>query len=282
MSEHYNHLNPEEMVEYTTHTGELKAHKRTIKSLLNGFIAGVFIALAAYGSLVASYSFLGSLSTYGLGKLIAGVVFAAGLIMVLIGGGELFTGNSLLIVSYLNKKISLREMLHNWLFVYLGNFIGSLVVLALIYFSGLLAHNQPLALTGLNMAVSKVNHSFIEAVCLGVLCNILVAAAVWMSYATKDVAGRILAIFFPVMLFILSGFEHSVANMFYLPLGLLLKGEFGTALLASGTSGSALAQLTVPNALFNNLLPVTIGNIIGGCLFIGILYWYSNRKETMK
>ena len=271
-------LTPQEMVEYTSHTGEHKAHKKIIKTMLNGYIAGTFIGLAAFGSLMASQNLLINPETYGIGKLISGIIFASGLVMVLIAGGELFTGNSLLIVSFLNKEITLKDMFKNWTLVYLGNLLGCLTIVGLVAISGLIHHGDAIGIVTLKMVSNKVNNTFMQSLSLGILCNILVAVAVWMSYATKDVVGKIWAVFFPVMLFVLSGYEHSIANMFYIPMGMILKPEFTQFVLEKGVSFQALSNISI-QGMISNLIPVTIGNIIGGCLFIGVLYWYSNRNE---
>ena len=281
MSEYHTNLTPTEMVEYTAESGEKKAHRSILRQTLMGYIGGVFIGLATYGSLAAAHGLLNNPATYGIGKLVSGIVFAAGLIMVLISGGDLFTGNTLLFVSFLKKKIALWEMLENWIFVYLGNFLGALTMVFLIIVSGMVDHQELLGVVSLNIAVTKVNYSFIQAFVLGVLCNILVAGAVWMSYSTKTVSGKIWAIFFPVMLFILSGYEHSVANMFYVPFGLFLKGHFSKLALAGGASEAALANLNIQSLLMKSLVPVTLGNIVGGCLLIGGLYWFVNKNDKV-
>jgi Formate/nitrite family of transporters len=277
MIEEHENLTPHETFDYTTALGVKKVHKSISQMLILGFIAGVFIALASYGSIVGSHSLTLRMQTYAIGKFISGLIFTAGLILVLVSGGELFTGNSLIIMGVLQKKVTLRQMLRNWFFVYIGNFFGSLFTVALIIISGVPQHHDELALASLQMAITKVNYSFPQGLALGVLCNILVAAAVWMSYSSTNILSRAGIVFFPIMLFITSGYEHSIADMFYIPYGMALKGEFADTALAAGTTVDALAKLNLQGLFLNSLLPVTLGNIIGGCVFIGGIYWFTNK-----
>jgi Formate/nitrite family of transporters len=278
MDTEHDYLSPQETVEYTEDAGVKKVHKPILKMIISGFIAGVFIALASYGSLVGAHGLLSTEAKYGLGKFISGIIFTTGLIMVLISGGDLFTGNSLLFMGLLDKKITLKKMLKNWFFVYIGNMLGSLAVVILVYLTKTPQHNEILSQVSLSYAITKTNLGFVEAFSLGILCNILVASAVWMSYSTHSVEGRIWAIFFPIMLFITSGYEHCVANMFYIPFGILLKNDFAPSMLASGkTTLEALANLNINGFIINSLLPVTLGNIIGGCGFVAAINWYNNH-----
>ena len=277
MTEEHENLTPHEALEYTAALGVKKVNKSISQMLVLGFMAGVFIALASYGSIVGSHSLTLRMETYALGKFVSGLIFTTGLILVLVSGGDLFTGNTLIIMSVLQKKVTVLKMLRNWLFVYIGNFIGSVVTVILIIISGVPQHRPELALASLQMAVSKVNYSFPQAVVLGILCNILVASAVWMSYSSKNILTRAGISFFPIMLFITSGYEHSVADMFYIPYGMALKNEFSQAALAAGTSATELANLNWHGLFITSLFPVTLGNIIGGCLFIGTIYWFTNK-----
>lgn len=231
------------------------------KMLLLGIFAGAFIAFGAVGSQVAAVS----IQAASLGKFIGACVFAVGLMMVLCAGAELFTGNCLLIIPVMEKKASFAGMLKNWVFVYIGNLIGSLLVaLAVTYGHVASLFDNGVAGTIVKTAAAKVSMPFSDAVIKGILCNILVCIAVWVSFAARELAGKIIGLMLPIMLFVLCGYEHSVANMYFIPAGIFTSGEYGIA--AKGvTWGSFFA---------NNLLPVTIGNIIGGCLIVGLGYWF--------
>jgi len=194
--------------------------------------------------------------------------------LVVIGGAELFTGNNLISLACCQGKAAWSGLAKNWVVVYAGNFVGS-VLLAGIVFLGFYAFRDPGALgtLALTTANAKVSLGFTEAVFRGILCNWLVCLAVWLAASSKDTVGKIFAIFFPIMAFVAMGFEHSIANMFFIPVGLFLK-DFAGATLTSGS----LDNLTWAGFLGNNLLPVTIGNIIGGVVFVAVLYWYAYLK----
>lgn len=264
---------PQEIAELSVDIGVKKVQMSIYKMLALGILAGAYIAFAAEGSTLAMHDVLG----VGLGRFIAGIIFSTGLILVVIGGAELFTGNTLLGIAWLAQKITLRGVFRNWFWVYIGNFIGSILLAVLMDLSALWDYNNTLhGIYALKIALGKVNLSFSAALVRGILCNWLVCLAVWMAYSAKDTAGKILAIFFPIMLFITSAFEHCVANMYYLTAGLLLKNY---PAIASAFSPAELDQLTLQTMLLYNLLPVTIGNIIGGVVFVGGFYWYSYLKK---
>jgi len=187
--------------------------------------------------------------------------------LVVIGGAELFTGNNLITIACCDRKAAVSGLLKNWVVVYIGNFAGSLL-LALIVFGGFYAYRDPgvMGSFALSIADAKVNLAFIEAVCRGILCNWLVCLAVWLAASSADTVGKIFGIFFPIMAFVTMGFEHSIANMYFVPVGIFLKDWAGL---------SASANLTWAGFLQYNLLPVTIGNIIGGAFFVGVIYWYT-------
>jgi formate/nitrite transporter len=262
-----------------TGIGEKKAALPVHKQFLLGVMAGMFIALASQGSSQAIHT----IESVGIGKTVAGALFATGLVLVVIAGGELFTGNCLMIIALLQKKIKLSAMLRGWLVVYLGNFAGSLIVAGMVYLSG--QWNFTGGMLGgfvIKTAVSKVSLDFWNAFFMGVLCNILVCAAVWMAAAAKDIAGKTLVIFFPIWLFITSGFEHSVANMYYISAGILAKGNelWAAQAAAQGVTPERLALLGWPSFLIGNLLPVTLGNIVGGAVLIGVIYWLVYLKDA--
>jgi formate/nitrite transporter len=267
------YLDPKEIAEKFVETGCKKANLPSYKLLLLGILAGAFIAFAAEGSNVAIHT----ISSVGLGKALAGAIFATGLMMVVITGAELFTGNTLIVVSCIEGQSKWINMLRNWFFVYLGNFLGSLVIVLLIFYSGQLDFSNGL-LGGftIKVAVYKTGLSFAKAFFMGILCNWLVCLAVWMASAAKDITGKLLAIFFPIWLFIASGFEHSIANMYYIPVGILAKtnASWAQAAVSLGVTSEKLIHLNWETFL-GNLIPVTLGNIVGGSVFVGMIYWGS-------
>lgn len=268
------HLNPPEITERFVEVGCKKAVLPVYKLLLLGVLAGAFIAFAAEGSNTAIHT----ISSVGLGKALAGALFATGLMMVVITGAELFTGNTLIVVACLEGESRWLKLLKNWIFVYIGNFIGSMIIVYFILFSGQFNFSNGL-LGGftIKLAVYKTGLTFANAFFMGILCNWLVCMAVWMAFATKDITGKLLAIFFPIWLFITSGFEHSVANMYYIPAGILAKSnpQWVQAAASLGVTPEKLAHLNWGTFAVNNLIPVTLGNIVGGSLFVGIIYWVS-------
>jgi len=278
-------LSPPEIAEETVKNGIKKSELTVIKMLMLGFLAGAFIAFAAEGSNMAAYNLFANAATYGLGKALAGAIFGTGLMLVVIAGGELFTGNVLILTAVIDRKVRINKMLKNWLFVYIGNFIGSVFLAWLMNLSGLFESSAGLlGVVTMKIAVYKVNLSFTKAFVLGIMCNWLVCLAVWMAWGAKDITGKIFAIFFPIWLFITSGFEHSVANMYYVPAGIIAKGSEAmmAAAAAHGLSAEVLSALTWNSFLVNNLLPVTLGNIVGGGVFLCFFYWMSYLKENKK
>ena len=275
-----NYLAPNEIASYTIDTGVKKVSKKYFIQFLLGILAGVFIAFAAEGSNVSAYGLWSKPETYGLGKAMAGALFGTGLMLVIIAGADLFTGNTLIIMGVLEKKIKLKDMLMNWTLVYLGNFVGSLLVAYMIVNSGQLhMGGNMLAGTTIKIASAKVSLSFTNAFFLGIMCNWLVCLAVWLSYSAKDITGKILGIFFPIWLFITSGFEHSVANMYYISAGILAKSTPHYA-HASNLSEQTLNALNWKSFIFSNLLPVTLGNIVGGAFFVGAAYWFIYIRKS--
>ncbi len=238
-------------------------------------LAGVFIAFGAQlFLLVSSDSTLG----FGFTRFLGGSVFTVGLMMVVVGGAELFTGNNLVLIAALNKRITWGELLRSWFFVYIGNFVGSILIAAFLFWGGTWALNGNLAgATALKAASSKVSMTFAQAFFRGILCNWLVCMAVWMAMASKDVIGKLFAIYFPIMAFVASGFEHSVANMFFLPYGIFLK-SIPKVVEATGKTLSDFAALNWGTLFTKNLIPVTLGNIIGGAIFVGMVYWFVYLK----
>ncbi|MBO0475653.1 formate/nitrite transporter family protein [Vagococcus sp. DIV0080] len=279
-----NYLIPSEIAEKTIEIGIKKVKTPVIHLLVLGFLAGAFIAFASEGSNMAAYNLLAQSESYGLGKALAGAIFGTGLMLVVLAGGELFTGNTLILLSVLDKKVTWVEMCRNWLVVYLGNLLGSLFIVFLIIESGQLSSSENLlgAMT-IKIAIGKVKLSFLQGIVLGIMCNWLVCLAVWLAYGALDMTGKIVAIFFPIWLFITSGFEHSIANMYYIPVGILAKQQssYYEKALSLGVSKDTLDSLNWQSFFLRNLLPVTIGNIIGGTVFVALIYWFVYKKRTM-
>lgn len=268
-------LTPAEMVEKAGNLGIKKAALPLMNLLPLAFLAGTYIAFGAVFASVVATGMPGEWP-YGFMKLLQGLVFSMGLILVVVGGGELFTGNVLLVIAWAQKKIGLLSLLRNWLFVYIGNFVGSLTVVFLILISKeYLASKGALGALMLSTANAKVQYGFMQALVLGILCNIMVCLAVWLTYSGRSTTDKILAIIFPITFFIAAGFEHSVANMYIIPLGLLLN-VIDPGFVASLSLD--LTHLTWNSFLVGNLLPVTLGNIIGGGFFVGVLNLWSYRK----
>lgn len=271
-------LKPNEILEASFQASETKAESGFGKLAILSILAGAFIAFAAEGSNMAAFNLLASAGTYGLGKVLAGVVFGTGLMLVVLCGGELFTGNTLMLAATAEGRIRPGKMLRNWGIVYIGNLIGALLIVFAISVSGLLeSGGGMLGAVTLKIASAKVNLSFSQALILGILCNWLVCLAVWLSYGADTMAGKILGIFFPIWLFVTSGFEHSIANMYYIPVGILAKGS-ETFVELAGIAPEILENLTWQGFFLSNLLPVTLGNILGGGIFVGMAYRYAYRK----
>lgn len=243
-------LTPVEITNATINTSITKANLKLNQCMLLGILAGMFIGFGAFGNIVFTQT-LASIDI-GLAKFAGAVVFPVGLILVVVCGAELFTGNNLMTLAVLDKKISLKKMFRNWGLVYLANLIGSLLLVALIYESGLLVEDG--AIKAIYIAESKATLSIYQAFFRGVLCNILVVLAVWMATASQDIISKLFACWFPIMLFVLCGFEHSVANMFFIPMGMVL-----------GADVSVIQFIA-------NLMVVTIGNIVGGAIVIPFIY----------
>lgn len=279
------YLTPAEICSATIETGVKKAALSVKSQLILGFLAGTFIAFASEGSNMGAFNLLARPETYGLGKAMAGAIFGTGLMLVVIAGGELFTGNTMMVGALAEKRINLTGLLRNWLMVYLGNFLGSVFIAWLMNVSGLFnSGDAMLGAVTIKIAATKTGLAFGPAVALGIMCNWLVCLAVWMAYGAKDITGKIFGIFFPIWLFITSGFEHSVANMYYIPAGIMAKSN-PTWLHAAVEHGLPMAKVEGLNWLTfvtKNLVPVTLGNILGGGLFVMMAYVWAYRRPAGK
>jgi formate/nitrite transporter len=234
-----------------------------------GILAGAYIGFG--GLLSTSVTFdLAARAGIGIAKVVAGSAFSLGLMLVVIAGAELFTGNNLMVSSVMSREITLTTMCQRWALVYVANFLGSILLALLFLLSGLWkTGNGALGTAAVGIAMSKLGLSFSEALFRAIGCNWLVCLAVWMALAARQTIGKIFAIFFPIMGFVAIGFEHCVANMYFIPVAIFLKSWAGVAVPA-GADPQALGWLSF---LWKNLLPVTIGNIIGGAVFVGMSYW---------
>ncbi len=255
-----------------------KTRESILRLTILGFFAGVYIGFGAQLAIMVTYD-LAAFVGVGMSKLIGGAVFSVGLMLVVVAGAELFTGNNLIFLSVLDRQVRIRKLLRNWTIVYFANLVGSLLLVLLMYWSGLWKTDGGLVgAKALSIANAKVNLTFLQAFARGILCNWLVCLAVWMAVSARAVAGKVFAVFFPITAFVASGFEHSIANMFFIPMGLALKGQ-ATIVATAGLTG-ALSNLTIGRMIIRNLVPVTIGNIIGGSFFVATLYWLVYiRKE---
>ncbi|MEN7974154.1 MAG: formate/nitrite transporter family protein, partial [Verrucomicrobiota bacterium] len=268
---------PAEMAKRAEASAIRKANRDFISAFFLAVQAGSFIAFgAALFTSVIHDSALG----LGLTKLIGGMTFSLGLILVIIAGADLFTGDTLMVMGCFSGAIKVSKMLRGWAFVFLGNLAGALAILTLMHFSGHWNGNGgAIGAKALAIANAKVNLTFIQAFASGMLCNILVCLAIWLCYSSRSVTDKILSIVFPITAFVAMGFEHSIANMYFVPAGLVLKHNPEIVGLLGNTD---LSNLTTGGFLLKNLLPVTIGNMVGGAIFVGTIYWILYLRKPEK
>jgi formate transporter FocA len=279
-------LMPAEMAKRAEYVGVRKAETPVITMLALAILAGAFIAM---GAIFATTIWSGGMTIldpdkatafttalpYGVQRLLGGLVFCLGLILVVVGGAELFTGNNLIVMAWASHKVTTGGLLRNWTIVYAGNFIGSLGTAILMFSSKqYMFSNGAVGLQALNIANAKVGLDFVQAVALGILCNALVCLAVWMTFSARSTMDKIAAIIFPITAFVAAGFEHSIANMYFIPIGLFIKSFAGEGFwTAIGKTAADFPALTWSNFFIKNLIPVTIGNIIGGVFLVAAIYW---------
>jgi len=268
-------LPPPEMAGKAETVGVTKSKLDALSTVLLGILAGAFIGFGAMlCTLVTTDAGLG----FGLTKLLGGVVFCLGLILVVVAGAELFTGNCLMVMAWFGGKIGLGRLLRNWGLVYFANLVGSLALVGLMFYTlqwGF--HNNEVGANAVLIANAKVNLSFTSALARGILCNALVCLAIWLCFSARSVVGKIAAILFPITAFVAAGFEHSIANMYFIPMGILVASQ-PDVLQTAGLTSTAVANLNIAGFV-GNLVPVTIGNIIGGSLFVGGMYWASYLRQ---
>lgn len=268
---------PPEVAHQAEAVGVTKGTRDTLSTVLLGILAGVFIGLGAmFCTLVTTDAGLG----FGLTKLLGGVAFCLGLILVVVAGAELFTGNCLIIMSWMSGRTSLVQLLRNWGLVYFANLLGGLSIAGLMFYTYQWMFNDyGVGAHALLIANAKVNYGFCSALARGIMCNVLVCLAIWLCFSARTVTGKILSILFPITAFVAAGFEHSIANMYFIPMGILLASQ-PAILEAAGVTANGIANLSWLGFV-GNLVPVTIGNIIGGGIFVGAVYWlvYLRRER---
>ena len=263
--DNFDAYSPPQIAQLVENVGVHKATLPLLQTVTLAVLAGAFIA---FGGMFYTVVVTGSELGIGVTRLLGGVAFSLGLILVVVGGAELFTGNNLIVMAWADRKVTTAELLRNWGLVYVANFIGALGTVALVHLSGTLhLGNDAVMETAIVIATNKVQLGFIEAFTRGILCNTLVCLAIWLCFASHRVSGKILSIIFPISAFVALGFEHSVANMYLIPVGML----------ASGNTIDVTALLA-------NLIPVTLGNVVGGGVFVALVYWlvylYGKRQAA--
>ena len=274
-----NHFNtPAETIELNMKACENKTVLPLGKMILLGIMAGAFIALGGAASSTAAHA----IENVGLARAMAGVIFPVGLMLIVFLGGELFTGNCLIVMDVFAKRTTWKRLLYNLVVVYFSNLIGALIIDTLLVFSGNLNYSGGLlGAYKIKVAVGKLGVAPIQAITSGILCNLLVCLAVLMATCAKDIVGKVWAIFFPICAFVIGGFEHCVANMFYIPAGMMAAANPDYATMAQqayGITADQLAGLTVIGSL-QNFIPVTIGNILGGMVFTGLPLYLIYKKK---
>jgi formate transporter len=273
---------PPEMAVRAEEVGAKKALMGWRNTLALGILAGAFISLGAIFSNTVTAG-PNSAFPFGVTRLLGGLAFSLGLILVVVAGAELFTGNNLIVMAWANRRVSTRHILRNWSLVYLGNFIGSIATAILMYFTRYYLFGSGfIGLNMLNSANAKCELDFIQAIALGIACNALVCLAVWLCYSARTTTDKILSIIFPISAFVAAGFEHCVANMYIIPMALFIKAGAPNSFWSDlGRSATDYAGLTWSNFFLANLLPVTLGNIFGGSVMVGLVYWFIYLRKGL-
>lgn len=261
------------MAKVAEEAGVYKATKHPLKTFYLAITAGVFISIAFVFYITATTGT--ATMPYGIAKLIGGICFSLGLILCIICGADLFTSTVLIVVAKASGRITWGQLARNWINVYVGNLVGALLFVLLMWLSGeYMVANGGWGLNVLQTADHKVHHTFVEAVALGILANLMVCMAVWMSYSGRSLMDKAMIMVLPVAMFVASGFEHSIANMFLIPLAIVIR-DFASPEFwqATGATAAQFSHLSVSDFISDNLIPVTLGNIIGGGLLVGLTYW---------
>lgn len=274
-------LLPGDMTKKAEDVGVGKATKNPIQAFFLAMSAGVFISIAFVFYITVTTG--AGDAPWGMTKLVGGLAFSLGLILVVVCGGELFTSTVLTVVARASNRITNAQLARNWTTVYIGNFAGALFFVCIIYLAGTyLSNSGEWGINAMKVAQHKIHHTFLQAVILGLLCNLLVCLAVWMTFSCRSNTDKVLVMLLPVSMFVACGFEHSIANMFMIPTGIVIQ-NFATPEFwqMTGHTASEFSDLTIRNFFFNNLIPVTIGNIIGGGAFVGLAYWIIHRRPNL-
>lgn len=284
MSNHssFDALLPPDMAKKAEDVGVAKATKDSLTTFFLAMTAGAFIGIAFIFYTVVT---TGSASMpYGMAKLVGGICFSMGLMLVVICGGELFTSTVLTVVAKASNKITWTQLLKNWALVYFGNFAGAIGLVVIMMISQ--HYGDAASQVGVNymkIAQHKLHHGFFQAVALGIMCNVMVCLAVWMTFGARSVTDKLLAMILPVAMFVAAGFEHCIANMFEIPMAISIQSYASPEFWAkAGVEAATFADLTWGHFIVNNLIPVTIGNIIGGGLLVGLTYWVIYRRPDLK
>ncbi|MEJ2110297.1 MAG: formate/nitrite transporter family protein [Acidobacteriota bacterium] len=266
---------PREMAQRVNEVGVTKAKMDFGSMLYLAILAGSFIGLGAHFTTLAS---AGNGLPFSLNQLLSGLVFSLGLILVIVAGAELFTGNNLIVMAWVSRKIRFRDVQRNWAIVFLGNTVGALITVLLIYFSGVWKlGGGSVGLRAIQIAAVKTDITWLECFVRGIMCNAMVCLAVWLCFSCRTTVDKIMSIIFPITAFVAMGFEHSVANLYFIPMGMLLSG-LESDLVVTLTSQIQTLNFT---GFMNNLVPVTLGNIVGGTLMVGMVYWFIYLRHLM-
>jgi len=257
-------LPPPEMAQKAEDVGVTKAGLDTATTFALSVLAGAFIAMGAVFATTATAG--GGDLPYGVSRLLGGLTFSLGLILVVVAGAELFTGNNLIVMAWASRRVSTVRLLRNWGIVYVGNFAGAITTAALLYLGKQYElGGGAVGAQAVSIAATKTGYGWWQAFVLGMFCNALVCMAVWLCYSARSTADKVLAVIPPIAAFVAAGFEHSVANMYFIPYGLFVE---------STEAFPDVPDLTWSNFLWGNLAPVTLGNIVGGALMVGAIYWF--------
>ncbi|NLS11425.1 formate transporter FocA [Vibrio sp. SM6] len=275
----FDSLLPPQAAERAAEIGVAKATKDPFKSFLLAISAGLHIGIA--------FIFYTTVTTgaedlpWGMTRLVGGLAFSLGLILVVVTGGELFTSSVLTLVARASGKINWGVLVKNWVIVYCGNLVGALLLVGcMMVTKQYMFDSGQVGINAMSIAQHKLHHGFWQAVALGIMCNVLVCIAVWMTFSGRTLTDKIMVMILPVAMFVSAGFEHCIANMFQVPMAIGIKAFAPDAFwAATGTSIADFADLTIMNFLINNLVPVTLGNIIGGGVFVGMWYWLIYLRE---
>jgi formate transporter len=263
-------LPPRAIARRAEEVGCAKAGMSAANTFALSVLAGAFIAMGAIFATTVTAG--GAPMPYGVSRLLGGLAFSLGLILVVVAGAELFTGNNLIVMAWASRKVSTAQLLRNWSIVFVGNFAGAIGTAGILFVGKQYTFGKgAVGEQALSTAVAKTNLGFVQAIALAAFCNALVCLAVWLSYSARSVADKILAIVPPIAAFVAAGFEHSVANMFFIPMGLFVKSD---ATFAAQHATPGIEHLTWGHFFAANLLPVTIGNVIGGAVMVGAIYWF--------